>query len=155
MQFTRVLELRIGRDRGARGDIDHAGAMVQTPTRRRGNTVEIAHERDRVRRDISQRLNAAEHRVVEIDLHLARRLKAVCATRLQPIGTKRFDRIIHGRIMVLCQLVFGDRIPIGARASPALQVRAGDQKSDDGKSTKPARHTGIMLRILWLSKQAK
>jgi hypothetical protein len=71
---------------------------------------------------------------------------------LQPIGAKGFDRVVHRRIVVLGQLLFGDRIPIRARASLALQMGASgsqDEECDNRTSGKTTRHIGIMPLILW------
>ena len=90
--------------------------MIQTPTRGRRDSVEIPNERNRVGRDAPHRLHTTEHRVVEVDLYLARRLKAVGAPRLQPVPAKRLHRVVHRRVMRRRQLFLGDRIAVGSRA---------------------------------------
>src|SRR5512143_2324512 len=70
--------------------------MTHPPTRGRRDSVEVLDEGDRIGRDLSQLLHAAQQRVVEVDPNFARVLEAVGAASLEPVRSQCFDRVVYG-----------------------------------------------------------
>src|SRR5215831_17336839 len=113
----RLSVLRIARSRRY---VDHAGAMIDSPTRRRLYAVEEPDVDDGVDRDGAQRGRVAERDVVEIHSNLARILEAVRPARLEPIGPERLDRVERVVELVIGELRLREHGAIARRPRGVL-----------------------------------